>query len=99
MGPTASDLLTEDDVYLVTIDSAFYAGRDYPGGLAANLRDEAAAVSPRDLKLFHNLAGLLEDIRKDVQIDDNKLVDAFLAAHSAGVERILDRAGFVKDSR
>ena len=87
------DLLAKADVYLVTGDKAFYAGRDYCRGLADNLLAEAAAF-PHRLMLFHNLTGLLTSIQRDVEIEKQKLVDAYLQAHSGGVERMLNRAGF-----
>ena len=88
------DLLAEADVYLVTGDKAFYCRREYSGGLAKNLLAEAKASS-HELTLIHELAGLLKDIQRDVQIDEKKLVDAFLSEQSASVERMLDRTGFV----
>lgn len=87
------DLLAEANVYLVTRDKAFYAGRDYSKGLAENLLAEAAAAS-HELTLIPDLTGLLGNIRRDVQIDEKKLVDAFLLAYSASVDSMLDRTGF-----
>lgn len=88
------DLLAEADVYLVTGDKAFYAERDYSRGLAKNLLAEAKTFS-HELSLIPDLAKLIEGIRRDVQIDEKKLVDTFLLAHSASVERMLDGAVFV----
>lgn len=90
------DLLAEADVYVVTADRGFYADRVYSRGLAENLKAEAAA-SGRKLKLIPDLAGLLDDIRKDVQIDEKELVEAFFRAHSVSVRGTLDRAGFVSE--
>jgi PIN domain len=87
------DLLAEADVYLITADKAFYSGRDYARGLADNLRTEAAACS-HELRLMPDLTGLLESIRRDVQVDEQKLVNAFLQTHSDRIERMLERAGF-----
>lgn len=90
------DLLAEADVYLVTGDKAFFEGRAYSGGLAKNLKDEAAA-SKHEIKAISSLDELLDDIRKDVQIDEKKLVEAFLQPHKESVNRMLDRAGFALD--
>jgi hypothetical protein len=89
------DLLAEADVYLITGDNAFYSGRDYSRGLAEkNLRAEVAAYS-HELRLIPDLTGLLESIRRDVQIDKQKVVNAFLQAHSGRIEGMLERAGFI----
>jgi hypothetical protein len=59
-----------------------------------NLRAEVAAYS-HELRLIPDLTGLLESIRRDVQIDKQKVVNAFLQAHSGRIEGMLERAGFI----
>jgi hypothetical protein len=88
------DLLAEADVYLITGDKAFYYGRDYSRGLAENLRAEVVASS-HELRLMPDLTGLLESIRRDVQIDEQRLVNAFLQVHSGRIDGMLERAGFI----
>jgi hypothetical protein len=88
------DLLAEADVYLITADKAFYSGRDYARGLADNLRAEVVEYS-HELRLMPDLTELLESIRRDVQIDEKKLVNAFLQTHSDRIEGTLESAGFI----
>jgi hypothetical protein len=89
------DLLSEADVYLVTADKAFYSGRDYPNGLAHNLKSEVTKTN-RELALCHDISELLESIRREVQIDETKLVDSLLTgATSTRVNSMLNKAGFV----
>jgi hypothetical protein len=86
------DLLAEADVYLITADKGSIP--DETMQEEDNLRTEAAACS-HELRLMPDLTGLLESIRRDVQVDEQKLVNAFLQTHSDRIERMLERAGFI----
>lgn len=81
-------LLGEDDVSLVTDDKAFYSGRDHGRGLAENLSKEASATG-RNLKLFPSLSDLLVDLKCDIAVDSQLLVDEFLNQHRPKLEHVL----------
>jgi len=90
-------LLAEDDVYLVTEDSAFYEERQYAKGPARNLVEEADGHA-HQLHLLSSLSELLKSIRVDVRIDESGLVAAFVAANIEGINGLLSRTGFVLGS-
>ena len=91
-------LLEGDDVCFVTADKAFYAGREYSKGLAANLAEEAS-VARHSLNLFHSLVDLLGNIRTEVTLDVDMLISDFIERHRTGVEGILTRTGFQRGKR
>jgi len=86
-------LLQEDDVYLITDDSAFYEGRKYANGPARNLAEEADG-RPYRLHLVSSLRELLQSIRVDVSIDKSALVSVFLAENDDSINGLLSRTGF-----
>ena len=86
-------LLKSDDVYLVAHDTHFYEGRKFPNGLAKNLRDEASGAS-HSIRLFPKLADLLEEIKTDVSINEDKLASLFLEAYGESINNILGRNQF-----
>ena len=88
------DLLAEGDVCLVTDDRAFYEGQDKSKGLAGSLKDEVTPCKHK-LTLIPDLSALLDDIREDVQIDENQLVEVFLLKHRTSIDGMLDRHGFM----
>ena len=86
-------LLEVDDVCLVTSDTAFYADRKYVNGLATNLIEEISGAKHK-LGLFASLPDLLKDLKRDVVLDIDALVEAFLREHKTSVEGTLSRNGF-----
>ena len=86
-------LLKSDDVYLISNDTHFYEGRKYPNGLARNLRDEASGAS-HSIRLFPKLADLLEEIKTDVSINEDRLASLFLEAYGESINNILGRNQF-----
>lgn len=90
------DLLTEDDVYFVTNDKAFYDKRGLTRGLAKNLLEEAGGCR-HQLQLFPDLGELLQDIRSRVEINKQELVSAFFPGRSENINRLLARTGFALD--
>lgn len=87
------NLLDEDDVCLVTKDKAFYENRQYEKGLASELRSELAIKSSR-LRLFSDLAALLEDVKSDYEISEEDLVNAYLDANSEIINQMCSNSGF-----
>lgn len=87
------ELLDEADVYLVSEDKGFYKDRDYDKGLALNLLEEAKQY-PNQLKLISSLKELLKDIRVDVELDDNNLIEGIYESSGEQINRILDEANF-----
>ncbi|MDE0331676.1 MAG: PIN domain-containing protein [Nitrospinae bacterium] len=86
-------LLEKADVYLVSKDKAFYKGGEYQNGLASNLLDEAKNYS-HCLKLISDLGDLLKDIRTDIAIDENKLLDSVLEKSGEAKQWILEEEEF-----
>ncbi|WP_138921949.1 PIN domain-containing protein [endosymbiont of Tevnia jerichonana] len=86
-------LLNEDDVYLVTEDKAFFRDRNYKNGLAGNLREEADSF-PKEIRIYPSLSGLLEELKTDVNIDNDALVSCFTKTIADSMNSILDRNGF-----
>lgn len=87
-------LLADANVYLVTADKAFYEGRNYSSGLAKTLQAEAETYKYQ-LRLFPDIAGLLAEIRIELNVDKDHLVKAFLLEESNSSQSLLDQAGFV----
>lgn len=86
-------LLADESVSLVTSDKAFYQDRTYDKGLAANLREEVAAL-PNPIQVHPNLSSLLQAIRRPVKLNEELLANAFLQAHHDSVLDTLARQGF-----
>lgn len=86
-------LLQQDEVILVTSDAAFFHKRKYENGLAENLLLESNG-QPNVLKVFRSLKELLVDIKTDINIDENLLIQAFLERHHEIVNNILNRNNF-----
>jgi hypothetical protein len=86
-------LLENDDVYLITSDQDFYEGKKYLKGLATNLFEEASAQA-HSLRIFPSLSGLLNDLKTEVALDIDALVNTFIQQNKASVEGILERSGF-----
>ena len=71
------ELLSLDEVFLVTADKAFYQDRKHENGLAQNLIDELEGKS-HQLHIFPSLSSLLATIKKPVSIDVDVLVSQYL---------------------
>jgi hypothetical protein len=81
------------DVSLVTQDKAFYEQRKYENGLSANLLKEAQS-SGLTISIYSSLADLISDIRCDVEVDENKLVDVIREETYENTKNLTDRKGF-----
>jgi hypothetical protein len=86
-------LLEQDEVFLVTSDSAFFHQRKYEEGLAKNLLAETAGKT-HQLKVFRSVSELLADIRTEVAIDEVLLVQSFMKRHGQLVDDMLRRNSF-----
>ena len=85
------ELLNESDVHLVSKDKSFYQGRQYENGLASNLKEETKKYSKK-LTLMSDLQYLLGDIRVDVDVNINDLIEAIFQKPGNDINRILDEA-------
>jgi len=72
-------LLSNDDVYLVTSDKAFYKDRRYEAGLAPNLAEESTNVG-HHLHIFKDLSSLLGSIKKPVDISADTIISQYLSS-------------------
>ena len=81
------------DVSFVTQDKAFYEQRKYENGLSANLLHEAQSLG-LNISIYSTLADLISDIRCDVSVDENKLVDAVEAETYENTKALSDRLGY-----
>ena len=88
------ELLDEGDVFLVSDDKAFYEDRKYEKGLASNLHSEADKHS-NNFTIMPDLEKLLEEIRQEVQIDNDRLWEGVLAVSREEIQDILHETGFV----
>ncbi len=86
-------LLEQDDVFFVTTDTAFFHQRKYEEGLAKNLLAETTGM-PHQLKTFRSLGELLIDIKTDVVIDEELLIQSFMKQHAQLVDDMLQRNSF-----
>lgn len=87
------ELLKEADVYLVSQDKGFYENGKYEKGLASNFLDETKSYSHK-LKLISDLSELLEDIRQEIEIDEDKLVESVLETSQDKIQKILEETEF-----
>ena len=70
------ELLADDDVSLVTEDRGFFESRNHGNRLAAKLRSEIADVE-HQFRIYDSLEAFLEEIRADVSISSDVVIDAF----------------------
>lgn len=91
-------LLADAPVTLVTGDKAFYEDRTYSNGLAANLREEADAI-PNALTVVPSLTDLLASVKRDIELDYDRLAEAYLESHGERLKDSLERLGFARDER
>lgn len=81
------------DVSLVTQDKAFYEQRKYENGLSANLMNEARSTG-LNISIYSALSDLIADIRRDVSVDEEKLVDTLELETYENIKNLSDRKGF-----
>ena len=86
-------LLQQDEVLLVTDDAAFFHLRKPENGLAKNLAAEADA-QPYPLKIFRSLLELLPDLKTEININDDLLIQSFLDHNQRSIDIILDKNQF-----
>lgn len=86
-------LLQRDEVMLVTGDLAFFHNRKSENGLAKNLIAEIEG-QPHNLKLFPSISDLLTDIKTEVIVDDDLLINSFMQKHGKMVDDMLEKNGF-----
>jgi hypothetical protein len=86
-------LVETDDVYLVTGDKAFYSSREYGSGLARNLRAELSGAQ-HSIRLFSSLEGLLSEIKSEIAINGNELLEVYLQRERARLTQTLATNGF-----
>lgn len=87
------ELLNESDVYFITRDKSFYEGRKYENGLASNLKEETKKYSKK-LTLMSSLQELLRDIRVDVDVNHNDLIEAIFQKSGNDINEVLNDAEF-----
>jgi hypothetical protein len=87
-------LLKEDIVWFVTADKAFYQNRQYDKGLAKTLSDEIEGYENK-VVLFPSVSKLIEEIKTEIEIDQNKLIDQFLQLNNLSIKNILKVNNFV----
>ena len=71
------ELLAEDGVWLVTDDRDFFQGGDKSKGLAHTLWKEAKDAETT-VHLFSDLRSVLKEIRHDVELSDDAILDGVL---------------------
>ncbi len=91
------ELLNESDVYLVSADKGFFKNKKYADGLAPNLLKETKAY-PHELKIMSELKKLLSEIRTEIEIDEQDLVEAVLSEQNQNITRLLEESEFVLGS-
>ena len=87
-------LLKEDVVWFVTADKAFYQNRQYDKGLAKTLSDEIEGYENK-VVLFPSVSKLIEEIKTEIEIDQNKLIDQFIQLNNLSIKNILKVNNFV----
>ncbi len=87
-------MLRSEPVFLVTSDRAFYKNRETKQGLAEELRQELPESS-NEFKIFSSLHDLLAEIRTDLRVAPESLINAYLAVHGDELKSIADRNSFV----
>lgn len=86
-------ILQQDEVLFVTNDAAFFDLHKYEKGLAKNLAAEIDA-QPHSLKIFSSLLELLTDLKTEITIDEDLLVQSFLDHNRKSIDLILDKNQF-----
>lgn len=86
-------LLEQDDVSLVTNDKAFFANRDYTKGLATNLANEVSDKA-KSFKIFASLSELIGELKIELSIDRQVLVNTLLTKQKTSIEGLLARTSY-----
>lgn len=71
-------ILSQDDVYLVTSDKAFYKDRRHEAGLAPNLAEESSNRGHK-IHIFPDLSSLLASIKKPVDVSADTIISQYLS--------------------
>lgn len=87
-------LADKSPVHFVTQDKAFYEGKDYKKGLAANLLAEARSV-PHKITIAHEVRSIFDFIGEPIQIDKNQLHEQYYPQIREGTERLVGSEGFI----
>lgn len=87
------ELAKANDVLLVTKDKSFYKDRTYERGLAENLSKEAQSL-PHKISIFIELTELLDEIRSDVRLEENRIVELIEKETHDNVMKIAERLEF-----
>ncbi len=82
-----------DDVILVTKDKAFFDKREYKNGLAATLLHEAKSQGC-NISIYSSLTELIKDIKSDVPVNEEKLLDAIHKETYEKLKSLADRNDF-----
>jgi hypothetical protein len=88
------DLLSVDDVILVTKDSAFYEGDDYSKGLNNILKNEIVNL-PYKFNIFSDLTEVMTSIKKDIEIDDIFIYEEIIKSHKTDIDSLLQDSDLV----
>ena len=89
------DLLSEDDVYLVSEDKDFWEKGDYTRGLASELVAEMKLrTRTRQVVIKRNVTELLDEIRVPVELDNTHIFEAVAQVHGETIEELLESHGF-----
>lgn len=92
------ELLTEDDVWLVTDDPDFFEGGDKSRELAHSLWEEVKD-SDYEFRLFPDLASVLKEISHDVELSDDVVIDGVVESEREQLDRELRRLGFALNGK
>ena len=91
-------LLSTDEVVLVTADKAFYQDQLYSKGLATSLLEEVRGCK-YTIRVLPALADLLGSVRVPITIDGDLLQSAFIEEHRVSISLTLERHGFALGQR
>jgi len=90
-------MLRQEPVFLVSNDKAFFKGRDLSQGLANELRQDIEGL-PNEFRIFPTLGDLLSQIGAGVHIEQDALVNAYLAMHGQKINNIAANHSFELES-
>lgn len=88
------DLLSTDEVVLVTLDKGFYENRDYKKGLAKELEKDIENSS-HSFKLHSSIKDIISEISHPIEIDKEDIAQQFLNKEKDNINKLLDNNGFV----
>lgn len=90
------EMLKMDDVCLVSNDKAFYKLRNYDEGLADELKQDIEKCSKK-FKIFPRLASLLSEIKTEVQIEPEILIEAYINQNSEQMNVMVSKESFAME--